>query len=238
MDHIVPDWMKEGKDTKIFFSWLMDEIQSYHGLLKVQKEECVLIYGNKSPDQPDGLHDLHLYGVFRKRDYTLYEVNTLLYQIAGIPTEFSFPEKDCIQRELECKVSTKGRIIIKKCWDDLVLSCGYTVGDLIPIIDREQILMAAGQYKSRGKRSLDMVYVPYFTFSSQKRIFSDEEFLQYLNHEDAFIKRTAWEWIKKDLPKISKKRIYYGCVREEMRRMETSTYKMGDTQALQEPKIA
>ncbi len=238
MNQILPDWIKEGKDTKTFFSWLMGEIPTYHGLTKVEKESCVLIYGNQSPDQQDGMHELHLYGVFRKTDDTLYEVNELLYQVAGIPTEFSFPGKDYIQRELECKVSTKGRTIIKNSWDDLVLSCGFTVGDLIPVIDRGQILMAAEKYQNWGKRSLDMVYVPYFTFTSQKRVFSDEEFLQYLNHDEAFAERTAWEWIKKDLPQISKKRIYYGCVREEMRRMESNMCKTGRIQGTQEPKIA
>lgn len=231
MDQILPDWIT--KDTQTFFSWLTGETQTYHGLTKVEKESCVLIYGNQPPERQGGMHELHLYGIFRKTDATLYEVNALLYQIAGIPTEFSFPEKDYIQRELECKVSAKGRIIIKNSWDELVISCGYTVKDLIPVIDREQILTAAEKYQKRGKRSLDIVYVPYFTFTSQKHLFSDAEFLQYLNHEDSYVDRTAWEWIKKDLPQISKKRIYYGCVREEMRRMESNKCKTGRIQGTQ-----
>ncbi|WP_283683450.1 hypothetical protein [Parablautia sp. Marseille-Q6255] len=231
MKQLLPDWIT--KETQTFFSWLTGKIQAYPGLRKTEIEKCTLIYGNFSFEQQGKMQEPNLYGVFRKTDDTLYEVNALLYHIAGISTVFSFPGKDDIQRKLECKVSAKGRIIIKNFWDELVISCGYTVKDLIPVIDREQILTAAEKYQKRGKRSLDIVYVPYFTFTSQKHLFSDAEFLQYLNYEDSYVDKTAWEWIKKDLPQISQKRIYYGCVREEMRRMESNMCKTGRIQGTQ-----
>lgn len=226
----LPDWVNEGKETKDLLAWLKYRkkatgVFSGHILIKAAVGSCVLIYMEHHGKGEEGrIHFMKLCGILRTTDDTLYEVAPELYQAAGIPEDFSFPDKKAIQKELEEKVSIKGREMIKERWDELIIHSGLTRDQIIPAIDREQIRMTARRYFQMGKRAADIDYRPQFSFESLGFGFSDEDFLRYLDNEKPMVRSMAETWLNKALAGISKKRIYYGCVREEMAEMEKAGY--------------
>lgn len=222
-----PDWIMEGVQTKRFLAWLTKETDqvarfSEWILLKGVKNGCVLVYHVPDTDfiMQEGFHSIELCGIFRKKDYSLYEVSPILYQAVGIPEEFGFPDKAEIQSEIEEKVTVHGRQKLQKEWDDLLIKSGFTREQLIPSIDREMIHLAAKRYSQMGKRAKDLVYVPVFSFDSIQCTLSDEIFLQYLENAEYTVKALTERWLTRMLADVSKKRIYYGCVREEMEELE------------------
>lgn len=229
----LPAWVKEGKKTKDLLTWLkcrkdVSGTFSECLLIKASVGSCILIYVQKQgEEQEDGLHFMRLCGVLRTTDDTLYEVGPELYQAAGIPEDFRFPDKGEIQKELEEKVSIKGREMIKEEWDELVIRSGLTKEQIIPAIEREQVRMTARRYFQLGKRASDIAYRPHFSFAAVGFQFPDEEFLSYLENETQMVNNLAQMWLHKALAEISKKRIYYGCVREEMAEMEKSGHAGG-----------
>lgn len=230
----LPDWINEGRETKDLLAWLKYRksatgVFSGHILIKVMLRSCVLIYiENHGKGEEDRLHFMKLCGILRTTDDTLYEVAPELYQAAGIPEDFSFPNKREIQKEIEEKVTAKGREMIKERWDELVINAGLTRDQIIPAIEREQVRMTARRYFQMGKRAADIDYRPRFSFESLKFELSDEDFLLYLDNEMQLIGEKTQMWLNKALSEISKKRIYYGCVREEILEMERASYAKGE----------
>lgn len=226
-----PDWVTAGKETKNLFEWLEYGevgIRLFSGRLfiKVLIGNCVLIYTEDTfqMERTERFHASRLCGIYRKTDYTLYEACPALYQAVGIPEEFYFPDKSEIQKELEEKVTIRGRERMKQEWDQLVLKSGFTREQLIPAIDREQIRMTAKRYFQMGKRATHILCLPRFSFAAIQREMPDEIFLQYLEDEAAAVELVTEIWLLKALADISRKRIFYGCVREEMTEMEKSGY--------------
>lgn len=222
-----PDWIMEGVQTKRFLAWLTKETDqvarfSEWTLLKGVRNGCVLVYLVSDTDltKQAGVHSIELCGIFRKKDYSLYEVSPILYQAVGIPEEFGFPDKAEIQSEIEEKVTVHGRQKLQKEWDDLVIKSGFTREQLIPSIDRGKIHLAAKRYFQMGKRAEDLVYAPVFSFDSIQCTLSDAIFLQYLENEEYIVGLLTEQWLTRTLADVSKKRIYYGCVREEMEELE------------------
>lgn len=231
MKEHLPDWAKEEKDAGAFFAWLNDgadgiRICSGFVLVKVPVKNCILIYTVKDHEtaQNDRLHALQLCGIFRKTDGMLYEVGPVLHQVLKIPEGLSFPNKSVVQRELEEKVTIRGRERISKEWDQLVQRFCFTREQLIPVIDKEQINQRARRYLQMGKRSGQLVYLPKFSFASMQSELPDELFLRYLQEEKDAVEHTTEIWLKNCLPDIAKSRIYYGCVKEEMAELEKSRY--------------
>lgn len=225
----VPDWVREGKETQELLAWLESEKDGMEAfakqmLLKARSQNCVLIYSLGEGRKKTGFHSIRLCGIFRKTDRTLYEVTGELYQAAGIPETFTFPGKGEVQIEAEEKVTSLGRKMVLEEWDDLVIKSGFTRAQLIPAIEREQIRMTAKQYFKLGKRAADIEYQPRFSFSSISRPFRDEAFLWYLEDEKAMVEAAVNMWLKHGLADISQKRIYFGCVKEEMADMEKTGY--------------
>lgn len=234
MVNYLPDWVNEGKETRDFLEWLecgSESMGRFSGwfLVKGALEGCVLIYtaGYQGNEEPGRFRLMQLCGIFRKEDCTLYEVSPVLYQAVGIPEEFGFPDKKDVQADMEEKVTARGRELMQKGWDELVIQSGCTKEQLIPVINREQIRQAARRYFHMKKRAADINYQPQFSFEVLKSEFSDETFLQYLNNETLAVETMAKSWMCKTLPDISKKRIYYGCVREEMAEMEKVSHSRG-----------
>lgn len=227
----LPDWVKAGKNAKDLITWLEDTGSSTHifsGRLFVKAElgSCILIYTEPMLQavNPNRFHSCELCGVYRKNDSTLYEVGPALYRAVGIPEEFCFPGKSEIQKDLEEKVTANGRERIKQEWDQLVLSSGFTKEQLMPVIKREQIRMTAKRYFQMGKGSKHIAYLPRFSFAAIQSELSDEIFLKYLEDEESAVGTVTNRWLMKMLADISKKRIFYGCVREEMEEMEKANY--------------
>lgn len=231
MKEHLPDWAKEEKDAGTFFAWLnegTDGIRICSGfvLVKVPVKNCILVYTVKADDtaQNDRLHALQLCGIFRRTDGMFYEADPALYQVLKIPEGLSFPDKSAVQRELEEKVTIRGRERINKEWDQLVQRFGFTREQLIPAICKEQINQRARRYLQMGKRSHQLVYLPKFTFASMQSELPDELFLRYLQKEKDAVEHTTEIWLKNCLPDIAKSRIYYGCVKEAMAELEKSRY--------------
>lgn len=225
MTERLPDWVHAGEGTKRLFEWLEYakegiNIFSGHLFIKAEMETCVLIYAedNCQTEKTKRLHSCRLCGIYRKTDHTLYEAGAALYQSFGIPGEFCFPDKSGIQKELEEKVTIRGRERVKQEWDQLVQRAGFTREELIPFINREQIRMTARRYFQIGKRAEHILYLPRFSFAAIQSELPDELFLQYLEDEAAAVEIVTETWLMKSLAEISRKRIFYGCVREEMRR--------------------
>jgi len=224
-----PDWVREGKETQELLAWLESEkdgMETFANrpLLKARSKNCVLIYSQDGNGKETGFHSIRLSGIFRKTDRALYEVTRELYQAAGIPEKFCFPDKGEVQKEAEDKVTSMGRKMVLEEWDDLVVKSGFTREQMIPAIDREQIRMTAKRYFQMGKRAADIDYQPRFSFASISLPFQDETFLWYLEDGRAMVAATVKVWLTHGLADISKKRIYFGCVKEEMADMEKSGY--------------
>lgn len=231
MKERLPDWVSAGKETQKLFEWLessKDGISLFSGCLfmKVTAGSCILIYTEAAGqmEKTERFHSNRLCGIYRKRDHTLYEAGPALYQTFGIPEELCFPDKSAIQAELERKVTVYGRERLKKEWDQLVQKAGFTMEELIPFINRDQIRLMAERYFRMGKRAEHIVYLPGFSFSALRRELPDEVFLQYLDDERAAVEAVTENWLMESLADISKKRIFYGCVREEMTEMEKAGY--------------
>lgn len=224
-----PDWVREGKETPELLAWLESEkdvmeVFAKQTLLKARSKNCVLIYSQGGEGKETGFHSIRLCGIFRKTDRALYEVTRELYQAAGIPETFCFPDKEEVQKEVERKVTEAGRKKMLEEWDELVLKSGFTREQMIPAIDREQIRMTAKRYFQMGKRAADIDYQPRFSFASISLPFRDEAFLWYLEDGKAMVAAAVKVWLAHGLADISKKRIYFGCVKEEMADMEKSGY--------------
>lgn len=232
----LPDWIKEGKHTEKLLEWLNQESEAvsiFSGrlLLKAAVGNCVLLYAENQDQSMEEFHDITLCGIFRKSDCTLYEAGAQLYQAAGIPEEFMFPDKDAVQAKLEQKVTDFGRMLIDRYWDDLVEQSGLTGKDLIPAINREQIRLKAKHYLQMGKRAKDVQYLPEFSFSVFGIPFTDELLLRYLDDETSGVNDVTTMWLESELADISKKRICYGCIREEMADMEKSVGRKTEREA-------
>lgn len=226
MAECLPDWVNEGTRTQEFLKWLEcggEYIGSFSewSFMKGTMQNCVLVYGLEQSGT-DRFHFIRLCGIFRKTDCALYEVSPVLYQAIGIPKEFCFPDKESVRSEIEEKVTDRGKKLMDEAWDQLVIRSGCTREQLIPMINREQIRMAARRYFQMGKSSKDISYLPRFSFESIWNGLPDETFLKYLNDESKTVETVTEVWLKEHLSEISKKRIYYGCVREEMADMEKS----------------
>lgn len=225
----LPDWITMGKRTMDFFKWLENggesiEVFSNIFFVKGTMQDCVIIYGadQKNTNGMEELHLMQIYGIFRKRDHTLYEVSPVLFQTVGIPEEFYFPDKGNIQKKLEEEVTELGKKKMDDSWDQLILKSGCTREQLIPALSREQICMTARRYLQMGKKSKDIRYLPRFSFEMAHGGFSDRHFLQYLNEEQKTLEELTEDWLCTHLSEISMKKIYYGCVKEEMEAMEKS----------------
>lgn len=233
MKGCLPDWITMGYRTRDFYKWLgnsQEYMADFSGrfFMKGTIQDCVLIYGSqKNTDDMEEFHLTQLCGIFRKSDATLYEASPVLYQSIGIPKEFCFPDKESMQGELEKKVTLSGRKLLDTSWDQLVLKSGCTKEQLIPVINREQIRITARRYFQIGKKAQDIYYLPQFSFSSVQGGFTDKLFLHYLNAEQETVKDLTDVWLMSHLSEISMKKIYYGCVKEEMEAMEKTRYRDG-----------
>lgn len=232
MEGRLPDWVTEGKGTGKFLAWLENDIGGtgiFAGktFLNTAMGNCILIYAaHQGPKAEAGqFHEMYLCGMFRRTDYTLYEAKPVLYEAAGIPEEFVFPDKGDVQMEAEKLITAKGRTRLREDWDNLLKESGVSGKQIIPAIDREQIRMMARRYFQMGKRSEDIHYQPRFSFDSLHVPFTDLDFVSYLNDSAALTDRIAQRWLTHAFAEIAKRRIYYGCVKEEMAEMEKSGYR-------------
>lgn len=152
-------------------------------------------------------------GIFNPKNYFLYDVKDTLRIAAGISERFCFPVKQDVRREAERRISQYGAEIVRGQWDELLAASPYAAKQLIPVIDRSRIKQIAAKLYSEGKTEKDVVYSPQFVFGKQ---FTDEVYLLFLSHEEDVIRSVGSRWLARELPKIAREKITFGCIRNEL----------------------
>ena len=221
-----PDWVKEAKRSKELLSWIKDpdhSIQQFGSqlLFKSKQENCMLFYAVPSVEAPGKeLRQLNFCGVLHLPDYLLYEAGSAIYKAAGIPEDFVFPTKESLKKELETKVSLLVKQKMEAEWSELLLRYQDQSGSLVPNISRTQIQKVSLRYLQAGKKPEELFYQHRFSFTKLQMEYTDLLFLRYVNHAEKAVQKVADKWLEKSLWEISQKKIYIGCVREEMKEMQ------------------
>lgn len=223
----IPVWAESGKGTEALFQWMqqgkdqMLQLGGY-GFMKARIEDCLLLYFTRMQrkDKYGKIEGLNFCGIYNPYECALYDVSIELRQAAGIKDDIFFPTKQEVQEEARSRIQQYSMEKIQNDWHTLLKGSGYTTRQLLPEIDRTQIRKAAEQFFFEGKTAEEIVYVPHFMFGKDAGQFTDEIYLLYLNHKECVVRSFAERWLRKILPQISKERIVYGCIREEMRNIQ------------------
>ena len=221
-----PDWVKEAKRSKELLSWIKDpdhSIQQFGSqlLFKSKQENCMLFYAVPSVEAPGKeLRQLNFCGVLHLPDYLLYEAGSAIYKAAGIPEDFVFPTKESLKKELETKVSLLVKQKMEAEWSELLLRYQDQSGSLVPNINRIQVEETSKRFLEAGIKPEELFYSPSFTFEKAQMEYTDVMFLYTLNHAKKAVKMIADKWLSESFWEISQKRIYIGCVREEMKELQ------------------
>lgn len=215
---MLPSWVMSGKYTAIFLDWLLEDENSVREIgenvfVKVQQGIFAFVYlsyGSKHLQVGAGLS---FTGMFCRKNYELYDVQENLRDALSIPARISFQSKEAISGILEEKITEKVWNLIDHHWDEMLGEKKYETRQLLPLLKREEVQKAAEQLYLDGMPIEDVVYRPYFSFGG---MLSDSSYLMYLEHGSHAVNAMAKQWVRKHLPEISKQRIYYGCIREEL----------------------
>lgn len=220
-----PDWIQEGGMAVQLLRWLREpgykaDTFSGHLLMKCRTGKNILLYALSLPDDSRRWEKTVLCAVLHLPELSLYEVKPVFYQAAGIPREFVFPDRWELLPELERQVSASVQTAIRKDWDGLLHKYGCATRGLIPQVSREQVQAEARRYVRMGKRPAEIVYQPRCSFTKLGWNFSDGLFLQYLDAPRETAEMLAGRLLRDSLEEISQKKIYYGCIREEMEEIQ------------------
>ena len=107
------------------------------------------------------------------------------------------------------KVTHLVKNLIDTKWDKLLLKYQNQRDSLFPNINRTQV-------QETSKRYLKAKIKP----AKMQVEYTDVMFLYCLNHHEKAVQIIADKWLKESLWEISQKRIYLGCVREEMEELQ------------------
>lgn len=220
---MLPQWVQSGVDTQPFLDWLLGtDIQPWEMrdcvILKVpQKNFLYLYYATKSSKQRLKLSSgLDFAGLFCKRTYELYEVNKRLQSGLGIPEDMTFYGKKESAVLLEQEITKKIFDLITNHWDMVLQESNHETKELLPMLKREEVRCMAERFYLDGVTVDQVVYKPVFTFGG---VLSDTNYLLYLEHGLRVVNAMAMRWVRNHVPELSKQRILYGCIREEMQQI-------------------
>ena len=150
----------------------------------------------------------------------LYEVDTAFYEAVGIPADFIFPTRENLKKEVESRVTHLVKNLIDTKWDKLLLKYQNQRDSLFPNINRTQVQETSKRYLKAKIKPEELFYSPKFSFAKMQVEYTDVMFLYCLNHHEKAVQMIADKWLKESLWEISQKRIYLGCVREEMEELQ------------------
>ena len=105
-------------------------------------------------------------------------------------------------------------------WDQLLLKYQHQRSSLVPNINRIQVEETSKRFLEAGIKPEELFYSPSFTFEKAQMEYTDVMFLYTLNHAKKAVKMIADKWLSESFWEISQKRIYIGCVREEMKELQ------------------
>lgn len=220
----LPAWVNSGKRTEMLFHWLLqnsDEILKLeeYRFVKTRVDGCLLIFSTekKSEDIFGRIKGLHFCGIFNPHDFSLYDMGKRLRDAVGIPDDICFLTKQEIQAEAQQAIEQYGAEKIQTSWCSLLAESNYLPKQLLPAVDRTYIRKTAEHFMEEGKLPEEVIYKPKFSFDGGNGRFTDDIYLLYLLHKKYVIKAFAERWLKRNLPDISKERIIYGCIRDEMK---------------------
>ena len=188
-----PDWVMEAKKSRELLSWIQDPVHSikkFHSQLFIKCQE----------------ENCMLFYVF--------------YQAVGIPADFLFPTKESLKKEVEMKVTHLVKNMMDTNWDQLLLKYQHQRSSLVPNINRIQVEETSKRFLEAGIKPEELFYSPSFTFEKAQMEYTDVMFLYTLNHAKKAVKMIADKWLSESFWEISQKRIYIGCVREEMKELQ------------------
>lgn len=220
-----PDWVMEAEEARKLLQWIQDPVHSikmFHGqpLVKCREENCMLFYAASPERDCLQLHKPKLCSILYLPDYSLYEVDFVFYKAAGIPADFLFPTKESLKKELEMGVTHLVRNLVDTNWDKLLLKYQNQKKSLVPNINRIQVQETSKRFLEAKIKPAELFYSPNFTFEKMQVEYTDVMFLYYLNHPKKAVQMIADKWLKESFWEISQKRIYIGCVREEMKELQ------------------
>ena len=161
-----------------------------------------------------------LCGILYLPDYSLYEVDFVFYEAVGIPADFLFPTKESLKKEVEMKVTHLVKNRMDTNWDQLLLRYQHQKGSLVPNINRIQVEETSKRFLEAKIKPEELFYSPSFTFEKAQMEYTDVMFLYTLNHAKKAVQMIADKWLSESFWEISQKRIYIGCVREEMKELQ------------------
>lgn len=212
-------WVQAGEHTRPFFDWLLEPegkgVWEAEGRLvtKVRQENFLFLYLTEKKGQYLRVNEaLQFGGLFCGG--MLHDVQEPLREALGIPEGIQFQSKDEAAAELEQKVSEKVQDLIEHHWDEILAEQRYETRQILPLLNREEVRGMAESYYLNGTPIEQVAFQPSFSFGRQ---FPDTHYLMYLEHDGHAVNAIAKQWVRKHVPEISKKRILYGCIREEMR---------------------
>ena len=214
-----PDWVMEAKKSRELLSWIQDPVHStkkFHSQLfiKCQEENCMLFYAASPWRDCLQLRKPKLCSILYLPDYSVF------YQAVGIPADFLFPTKESLKKEVEMKVTHLVKNMMDTNWDQLLLKYQHQKGSLVPNINRIQVEETSKRFLEAGIKPEELFYSPKFSFAKMQVEYTDVMFLYCLNHHEKAVQMIADKWLKESLWEISQKRIYLGCVREEMEELQ------------------
>lgn len=223
---MLPQWVQLGEDTQPFLDWLLGtDIQPWERMdsviIKVpQKNFLYLYHAIKSESQLLRLSsELEFAGLFCKCNYGLYDVSEPLKSGLGIPEEITFQGKEETIKLLEQQMKEKIADLITNHWDEVLRNTKYKTRELLPMLKREEVRRMAEGFYLDGIATNEVVYKPDFTFGGE---ISDQNYLLYLERGMHTVNAMAMYWVRKHMPELSKQRILFGCIREEMQQIEAN----------------
>lgn len=223
---MLPAWVKSGKNTVQFLEWILDDRCFVwetlgHILVKIKQGKFLFLYlsEKKSGSYITIKQGLAFCGLFYTGNYELYDVQVPLLYILGMQQDAAFQSKENAVRFLEQEVSDKIGDIIRNHWYDIIAEKKYEVHQLIPALNFENVKSIAEKFYLDGWSIEEVTYKPKFSFGQQ---IPDTYYLMYLEHGEHTVNVIAKQWIRKHLPEISKERIYFGCIREQMREIPSN----------------
>lgn len=220
---MLPDWVSSGAYTESFLTWLLNEDSQTQDLMdsilvKVPQKNFVYLFaGQKESNQCLRLKErLEFAGLFCLTNYELYDVSELLKSSLGVPKESVFLCKEETVTILEQQICEKISDIISNHWDEVLSEKKYETGQLLPALKREDVRNMAEHFYLEGITADEVYFKPQFTFGGG---LPDSCYLLYLEHGQHTVNAMARHWIRKRVPALSKQRILYGCIKEEMRQI-------------------
>lgn len=224
-----PDWVMEAKKSRELLSWIQDPVHSikkFHSQLfiKCQEENCMLFYAASPWRDCLQLRKPKLCSILYLPDYSLYEADSVFYQAVGYLPIF-FPTKESLKKEVEMKVTHLVKNMMDTNWDQLLLKYQHQRSSLVPNINRIQVEETSKRFLEAGIKPEELFYSPSFTFEKAQMEYTDVMFLYTLNHAKKAVKMIAVSGFRNLLGDFAK-RIYIGCVREEMKELQKVQHKI------------